>query len=145
MPNFEKFNPIEEQEKQYNGVHLEVLEKLEAENPELKDDLKDVVGDLEEKIYDYAKMVHNMENAISVAKFRMNDNEYTDYVSNLDKSRHYRHMAIQDLLNIVSRISKDRGWRESWGTIGSSSEYDNISRWAVENGDYLKQQDKNKG
>jgi hypothetical protein len=70
-----------------------------------KDDLQSV----EDLILDcgrYIEKVNHMESAITVARFRMEPDEYREYVMNLDRSRKYAHDALVASVRVLDRLCR---------------------------------------
>lgn len=130
--NKEKF--IQKDREPFSGVSIDFLENLEAENEEEQDDLNELVDNLEGRLISYAKEVKNLDKAIEVSRFKFDDREkFKKVMEGYDKGRRDRHNTIIDLLNGICRLSKEdeRKWRESWGTIGTDFERENIHKWAL--------------
>ena len=144
----EKFSKEQQKRESFSGVSFDFLEKLEVEKSRNSGYLQESVKELKEKLIGYKKMAADMENAIEVARFEINeDKEQVEAVNkiieNYDWGKKNRHNVIIDLLNRISRLSKFKKWRESWGTVGTDFERANIVKWTDDMMEYLESSVKN--
>jgi len=84
-----------------------LIAKIEASNDmtNSKDDLKHV----EETINDcasYVETVVNMENAITTARFRLEPEEYQQYLTRLDQSRKLSHDSLIVSVRVLNRFCR---------------------------------------
>lgn len=138
----EKFLKEQQEKKLFSGVSIDFLEELKAEKLKNREYLRKAVKELKEKLVEYKKMANDTENAIMVARFEIGeDREYMEttkrIIETYDQNQKNRHEVIIDLLNRISRLSKFKKWRESWGTVGTDFARANIAKWANEMADYL--------
>lgn len=143
----EKFLKEQQKRESFSGISIDFLEELEAEKPKNREYLQKEVKELKEKLVGYKKMAADTENAIEVARFKIGENKeqmeaIRRIMENYDQSQKNRHEVIIGLLNIISRLSKFKKWRESWGTVGTDFERANIAKWANEMADYLESSEK---
>ena len=133
----EKFLKEQQKRESFSGVSFDFLETLEVENEKNKKVFKGTIEKLKKMILAYDRTVKYMENAIDVGKFELSDEEYRSSIKSMDDTRVVYHETIINLLNLISRLAKNKEWRESWGTIGTEFERENITKWAIEMAEYL--------
>lgn len=143
----EKFLKEQQKRESFSGVSINFLEELEAEKPKNHEYLREAVKELKEKLIGYKNMAADTENAIGVARFKIGeDREWIEttkrIIENYDQNQKNRHNLIIDLLNIISRLSKFKKWRESWGIVGTDFERANIAKWANEMAECLESSEK---
>ena len=133
----EKFSKEQQKRESFSGVSFDFLETLEVEDEKKKKIFKETTDKLKKMILAYDRTIKYMENAIDVGKFELSDEEYRSSMKSMDDTRVVYHETIINLLNLISRLAKNKEWRESWGTIGTQFERENITKWAIETADYL--------
>lgn len=77
----------------------ELVSRLSKEDMEM---VEDIVNDFSS----YIKKVADMENAINVARFRMEGQEYRDHITNLDTQRRIAHNASIVRVKVLNRLCK---------------------------------------
>lgn len=83
----------------YKEIARELTQKLNKED-------KDIVEDIINDFSTYIKKVADMENAINVARFRLQGQEYRDYISNLDTQRRAAHNNAIVGVKMLNRLCK---------------------------------------
>lgn len=88
-----------EDDAMYKEIARELTQKLNKEDKEI---VEDIINDLST----YIKRVSDMENAINVARFRLQGQEYRDYISNLDTQRRAAHNNAIVGVKMLNRLCK---------------------------------------
>lgn len=133
----EKFSEEDQKRESFSGVSINFLGALEIKNKKNKKIFQETIEKLKKTVLAYAQLVENMENAVGVNRFELSDDEYRSSVKNMDDTRVVHHETIINLLNLISRLSKNNKWRGLWGTVGTEFERKNLTEWAIEIADYL--------
>ncbi|MEK7627397.1 MAG: DUF3232 domain-containing protein [Patescibacteria group bacterium] len=133
----EKFSEEDQKRESFSGVSINFLGALEIKNKKNKKIFQETIEKLKKTVLAYAQLVENMENAVGVNRFELSDDEYRGSVKNMDDIRVVHHETIINLLNLISRLSKNNKWRGLWGTVGTEFERKNLTEWAIEIADYL--------
>lgn len=66
----------------------------------------EILEDVEKDFSHYVKSVSDMEHGIAVARFRLEGEEYRNYIQNLDKQRRAAHNAAIVSVRILNRFCK---------------------------------------
>ena len=75
-----------------------------VEDPEERDFQKDMIYELAEDCADYIRAISNMENAINIARFTIEGEEYRETISNLDNLRRRSHNAVIVNTKVLNRL-----------------------------------------
>lgn len=82
-------------------------------NKEEDEDLRDMYADAVKSALmacaSYVKRVAQMEQRIQLARFRMEGEEYREFVMELDRSRRYHHDSMMGQINMMNRIAARLG------------------------------------
>jgi len=81
-------------------------EKISSLTGVIDSDDKGILDDLIECANNYISIVANLENAMIVAKFHMEANDYRRHIQNLDNNRRITHNALIASCNITNRLCK---------------------------------------
>jgi|LSQX01.3.fsa_nt_gb hypothetical protein len=85
----------------------ELIEKLQAyEDIDLSQDATEYIEEILKSCGEYIKRVNDMESAIQVARFIMEDKDYREYISNLDRSRKLAHDGVIANVAILNRYCR---------------------------------------
>lgn len=86
-------------------MYKRLIENLAAQISKTKnnDDLE-MLEDAENDFSYYVKTVTDMENGLTVAKFRLEGEEYRNYIENLDKQRRAAHNAAIVSVKILNKF-----------------------------------------
>lgn len=80
------------------------IDKLE--NQEDKEMEKELIDSIARDCGEYITAITNMENAINIARFRMDTTDYQDYIVSLDKSRTVAHNVVISGVKVLNRLCK---------------------------------------
>ena len=82
-----------------------LMTKIENQNNENKDLEREMLEDLASTCAEYICTVVNMENAINVAKIRLEPEEYRDYIETFDKRRSVTHNGLISGVKVLNRLA----------------------------------------
>lgn len=88
---------------------MSIKAKIEALKEKVKDDadMLSIVHDLVENSHRYITAVVNMENSITTMRFRLDGEDYRQYMQNLDTARRIVHNALISSVKIVNRLCNE--------------------------------------
>ncbi|MCL5272773.1 MAG: DUF3232 domain-containing protein [Gammaproteobacteria bacterium] len=89
------------------NVKQKILELISAINAAENEFKKDDIEAVENAIYDAAKYIDRviaMESAMVSARFRMEPDEYREFILNLDRGRKIAHDALIASIRLVNRL-----------------------------------------
>ena len=81
---------------------VQLRELMKLANDEDKEIIESTINDCGE----YIEAVNRMENAINLARFRMEGEEYREHISTLDKRRRAIHNAVIVGVRVINRLCR---------------------------------------
>ncbi|SDF52419.1 Protein of unknown function [Thermoanaerobacter thermohydrosulfuricus] len=112
----------------YKEMFRELSLKInDSDNPYKKDDLE-IVEEYPNKCSYYIEKVVSMESAILIARFRMEPEDYRNYIMELDRSRKIAHDALIAETKILNKICQIYGYPEIYN--GSFENRNEIAEFA---------------
>ena len=87
----------------------ELMAKIDSLNGEDRTLEKEMVKQLALECSEYISSVSNMENAINIARFRLDIADYQDLITNLDKSRVSKHNVVISGVKVLNKLSYVHG------------------------------------
>lgn len=83
----------------------ELMDKIDKiDNSEERELQLEMMEGLEKDSVEYLAAVTNMENAINVARFRLEGEEFRDCISNLDNLRSKKHNVLISTVKVLNRL-----------------------------------------
>lgn len=73
-------------------------------DPEMRDMYNNAVKSMLRSCSKYIHLVVNQEQRIQMAHFRMENDEFREYVINLDSTRRYAHESLMSEINVCNRL-----------------------------------------
>jgi len=84
---------------------IELMKKIENQNSENKDLENEMIENLAKDCVEYISSIINMENAINLAKTRLEGNEYRKLITNFDKRRTDTHNVVISDVKVLNKVS----------------------------------------
>lgn len=83
----------------------ELVLKIEKQNSEDVELEKEMIHDLAKDCANYINCVSNMENAINLARFRLETKDYQNFIMNLDNSRSRTHNVVISGVRVLNKLT----------------------------------------
>lgn len=112
----------------YKKMFKELSEKINDSDGQYKKDDLEIIEQYPVKCAYYIEKVANMESAIQIARFRMEPEDYRNYIMELDRSRKIAHNALISETKLLNKICQIYNYPEIY--TGSFEDRNEIAEFA---------------